>query len=204
MQGLANANPDRIIDAVRIFELANKAHFLYVSQPAPEKAKLLRMVLSNCAVDAVNIYPSYKKPFDLIFARAKNGAPGGIRTPDPLLRSSRRNQRKSRLCRRIRVRRELHAFQALFQDFDSLADTYGEAFRQCRSAMRSTVTPRPPGSQPGSLASGAHTSGRLFRKPLKPFGPGPPSCWRAGRDFVSSATLGRFRCQAQFSAKIFH
>jgi hypothetical protein len=23
-------------------------------------------------VDAVNIYPSYKKPFDLIFARAKN------------------------------------------------------------------------------------------------------------------------------------
>ena len=59
-------------DAVRIFELANKAHFLYVSQPVPEKAKLLRMVLSNCAVDAVSIYPSYKKPFDLIFARAKN------------------------------------------------------------------------------------------------------------------------------------
>ncbi len=72
VQGLANANPNRIIDAVRIFELANKAHFLYVSQPTPEKAKLLRMVLSNCAVDAVNIYPSYKKPFDLIFARAKN------------------------------------------------------------------------------------------------------------------------------------
>jgi predicted phosphatase len=72
IHGLANANPDGIIDAVRIFELANKAHFLYVSQPAPEKAKLLRMVLSNCAVDAVNIYPSYKKPFDLIFARAKN------------------------------------------------------------------------------------------------------------------------------------
>jgi hypothetical protein len=38
----------------------------------PEKAKLLRIVLSNCSVDAVNIYPSYKKPFDLIFARAKN------------------------------------------------------------------------------------------------------------------------------------
>jgi site-specific DNA recombinase len=70
--GLAQANPDRIIDAVRIFELANKAHYLYVSQPAPEKAKLLKMVLSNCAVDAVSVYPSYKKPFDLIFARAKN------------------------------------------------------------------------------------------------------------------------------------
>jgi site-specific DNA recombinase len=46
IQGLANANPDRMIDAVRIFELANKAHFLYVSQPMTEKAKLLRMVLS--------------------------------------------------------------------------------------------------------------------------------------------------------------
>jgi hypothetical protein len=34
IHGLANANPDRIINAVRIFELANKAHFLYVSQPA--------------------------------------------------------------------------------------------------------------------------------------------------------------------------
>ena len=72
IQGLANANPDRIIDAVRIFELANKAHYLYVSQPAPEKAKLLKMVLSNCSVDAVSVYPTYKKPFDLVFARAKN------------------------------------------------------------------------------------------------------------------------------------
>jgi site-specific DNA recombinase len=72
IQGLANANPDRMIDAVRIFELANKAHFLYVSQPMPEKAKVLRMVLSNCTVDAATIYPEYKKPFDLIFARAKN------------------------------------------------------------------------------------------------------------------------------------
>jgi hypothetical protein len=55
--GFANANPDRMIDAVRLLELANKAHFLYVSQPAPEKAKLLRMLLSNCTVDAVNIHP---------------------------------------------------------------------------------------------------------------------------------------------------
>jgi len=71
IHGLANANPDRIIDAVRIFELANKAHFLYVSQSAPEKAKLLRIVLSNRAIDAVSIYPTYRKPFDLIFQRAK-------------------------------------------------------------------------------------------------------------------------------------
>ena len=43
-----------------------------LASPASEKAKLLRMVLSNCAVDAANIYPTYRKPFDLIFERAKN------------------------------------------------------------------------------------------------------------------------------------
>ena len=72
MQGLDNAKPERIVDAVRILELANKAHFLYVNQSPVEKAELLKMVLSNCTVDALSVYPSYKKPLDLIFARAKN------------------------------------------------------------------------------------------------------------------------------------
>jgi hypothetical protein len=76
--------------AFRTLELANKAYFLYLKQPAAaEQAKLLRMVLSNCSVDAGSVYPTYRKPFDLIFQyerKMKNGAPGGIRTPDPLLR----------------------------------------------------------------------------------------------------------------------
>jgi len=50
-----------------LHELANKAYFLYVKQPAIEKAKLLKMVLSNCTVDAASVYPTYRKPFDLIF-----------------------------------------------------------------------------------------------------------------------------------------
>jgi hypothetical protein len=29
------------------------------------------MVLSTCRIDAVNITPTYRKPFDLIFERAK-------------------------------------------------------------------------------------------------------------------------------------
>jgi len=29
------------------------------------------MVLSNCAIDAVSLYPTYRKPFDLIFQKAK-------------------------------------------------------------------------------------------------------------------------------------
>ena len=72
MQGLEQANPERVLDAVRTLELANKACFLYVKQPAAEKAKLLKMVLSNCTVDAASVYPTYRKPFDLIFLRAKN------------------------------------------------------------------------------------------------------------------------------------
>ena len=36
-----------------------------------EKEKLLRMVLSNCAVDAASVYPTYRKSFGMIFERAK-------------------------------------------------------------------------------------------------------------------------------------
>jgi site-specific DNA recombinase len=67
------ARPEQFIDAARILELANKAYFLYVKQPPPEKAKLLKIVLSNCAIDAVSLYPTYRKPFDLIFQRVKAG-----------------------------------------------------------------------------------------------------------------------------------
>ena len=72
MQGLEQANPERVLDAVRTLELANKAYFLYVKQPPIAKAKLLKMVLSNCAVDTASVYPTYRKPFDLIFLRTKN------------------------------------------------------------------------------------------------------------------------------------
>src|SRR5712692_3274843 len=63
---------DWILDAKRILELANKAYSLYLTQNPAEQAKLLRMVLLNCAVDGLNIQPTYRKPFDLIFQRAKN------------------------------------------------------------------------------------------------------------------------------------
>jgi site-specific DNA recombinase len=72
IRALSDIKPERMLDAVRILELANKAYFLYVKQPPAEKAKLLNMVLSNCAIDAASIYPTYRKPFDVIFAKAKN------------------------------------------------------------------------------------------------------------------------------------
>ena len=72
INGLQQSSADSVLSAKRILELANKAYSLYLTQNPTEQAKLLRMVLLNCSVDAVSIYPTYKKPFDMIFQRAKN------------------------------------------------------------------------------------------------------------------------------------
>jgi site-specific DNA recombinase len=72
MQGLKTASPDMLLTAKRALELANKAYFLYVKQTPVEQAKLLKIVASNCRFDGVSLYPAYRKPFDVIFARAKS------------------------------------------------------------------------------------------------------------------------------------
>ncbi|MGB6192322.1 MAG: zinc ribbon domain-containing protein, partial [Terracidiphilus sp.] len=63
---------DRMHDMRRILELAQKAHSLYLTRKPAEQAELLKKVLLNCSIDAVSLYPTYRKPFDLIFERAKN------------------------------------------------------------------------------------------------------------------------------------
>ena len=73
MQGLEQASSYMLLTAKRTLELANKAYFLYVTQTPAEQAKLLKMVLSNCRIDASSLYPAYRKPFDLIARRAKTG-----------------------------------------------------------------------------------------------------------------------------------
>jgi hypothetical protein len=73
LAGLKQADePTRLLTAWRTLELANRAYSLYVRQNPAEQAKLLKTVLSNCKIDAVSIAPTYRKPFDLIFARAQN------------------------------------------------------------------------------------------------------------------------------------
>jgi len=62
---------DRILNANRILELANKAYSLYLTQNPTQQATLLRMVLLNCSVDGASVRPSYRKPFDLICHRAE-------------------------------------------------------------------------------------------------------------------------------------
>lgn len=72
LEALQNSgNRDFVPTAQRILELANKASFPYVSQTDAEKAKLLKMVVSNCTIDAVSVYPAYRKPFQMILERAK-------------------------------------------------------------------------------------------------------------------------------------
>jgi len=72
LAGLEQQSPEKLLDGARILELANKAYFLYLRQPPAEKAKLLRIVLSNCKIDAASVEPTYRKPFDLVFRRVKN------------------------------------------------------------------------------------------------------------------------------------
>jgi hypothetical protein len=72
LAGLEQQTPEKLLDGTRILELANKAYFLYLRQPPAEKAKLLRIVLSNCKIDAASVDPTYRKPFDVMFRRVKN------------------------------------------------------------------------------------------------------------------------------------
>ena len=76
------------LTAERILELANKAHFLYLTRNTAERGQLLKTVLLNCATDGVNLWPTYRKPFDLICARAKGQEWSGredlnLRPPGP-------------------------------------------------------------------------------------------------------------------------
>jgi hypothetical protein len=62
---------DKVLTVARTLELAQKAHSMYLAQDPAEQAKLLSLILSNCQVDEVSVYPKYNVPFDLIAQRAK-------------------------------------------------------------------------------------------------------------------------------------
>jgi hypothetical protein len=73
IQGLSSAEiGDTVLNAQRIFKLANQAYSLYLADNPAEKAKLLRMLFSNCHVDAVSVTPTYRKPFAFIAKRARS------------------------------------------------------------------------------------------------------------------------------------
>jgi hypothetical protein len=56
----------------RIFELSNKAYSLYFTRNSADRGSLLKSILLNCTTDGVNLVPTYKKPFNVIFQHAKS------------------------------------------------------------------------------------------------------------------------------------
>jgi hypothetical protein len=62
---------DRALNARSILELANEAYSLYITHNPAENIELLRMLFSNCAVDALSVMPTYRKLFDMIYQRAR-------------------------------------------------------------------------------------------------------------------------------------
>jgi site-specific DNA recombinase len=54
-----------ILSVKRIFELAERTHYLYFTRNHMERAELLKSVLLNCTTDGVSLWPTYRKPFDL-------------------------------------------------------------------------------------------------------------------------------------------
>ena len=64
--------PAILTTGIRDFAEVKARRKVTLRGPRLRVAKLLRIVLSNCAIDAASVYPTYTKPFDMIFARAKN------------------------------------------------------------------------------------------------------------------------------------
>ena len=65
------AATENMLSVQRIFELAQSAYSLYLAWNPEEQGQLLKSVLLNCSTDGVTLWPVYRKPYDLIFQRAK-------------------------------------------------------------------------------------------------------------------------------------
>jgi len=61
-----DANTNYFEQGIRILELAQKAYFAYLEQNNTGKRNLLNILLSNCTLNDGNLYPTYRKPFDLL------------------------------------------------------------------------------------------------------------------------------------------
>jgi hypothetical protein len=58
---------------VRIIELSQRLHSMFVKQPAHEKRRLLDFVVSNCSWKDGRLFPTFRQPFDMLaVAVAKN------------------------------------------------------------------------------------------------------------------------------------
>ena len=61
-----NAHRNYLDEGIELLEFAQKAYFLYEKQDSHQKVRLLKIIQSNCTYDGVSIYPTYRKPFDIL------------------------------------------------------------------------------------------------------------------------------------------
>jgi len=61
-----DANTNYFEKGIKILELAQKAYSTYLEQNNTAKRNLLNILLSNCTLNDGNLYPIYRKPFDLL------------------------------------------------------------------------------------------------------------------------------------------
>ncbi len=80
---LSKANRNYYEQGVEFLELAQAAYPLYISKSIEEKARLLRIVLSNCSIKGVSLYPAYNKPFNLIAEGPSENLKLGDRDSNP-------------------------------------------------------------------------------------------------------------------------
>ena len=73
------ASTNYVQTGVQILELANGAYDLYLAQNNHERRKLLNILLLNCAFYRGTLYPTYRKPFDILAKGPRNRLKRGRR-----------------------------------------------------------------------------------------------------------------------------
>ena len=60
------ANVNYFEMGIKILELSKRLYSTYLEKNNEGKREILNIVLSNCSLNAGNLYPIYRKPFDLL------------------------------------------------------------------------------------------------------------------------------------------
>jgi hypothetical protein len=61
-----NAYRNYLDEGIKLLELSQRTYFLYEKQDSHQKARLLKIIQSNCTWDGVTICLTYRKPFDIL------------------------------------------------------------------------------------------------------------------------------------------
>jgi len=77
LQKHKDANTNYFEQGIKILELSQKAYSSYLKQDNTGKRNLLNILLSNCTLNEEKLYPTYRKPFDLLAnSPSRSNCPG--------------------------------------------------------------------------------------------------------------------------------